>query len=130
MQMPLEQDLPRRLRPANKGRRIRREKRTIEAMVEVYCRHHHDAGALAGNRDPGASCADCEGLLRYARQRLDNCVFGESKTPCSHCSMHCYSETMRTRVVDVMRYAGPRMTLRYPLLSLLHLLDKLRARDH
>ncbi|MCG7955581.1 MAG: nitrous oxide-stimulated promoter family protein, partial [Candidatus Thiodiazotropha endolucinida] len=27
---------------------------------------------------------------------------------------------------DVMRYAGPRMLLRHPLLSLYHLLDKFR----
>ena len=31
------------------------------------------------------------------------------------------------QVREVMRYAGPRMPLRYPWLALLHLLDKLRA---
>lgn len=128
MQMLTEQERVRRLRPANNGKRIQREKRTIEAMLDVYCRHHH---AAAGNIAQGRHdqlCDDCSSLLRYARQRLDNCVFGESKMPCNRCSVHCYSAKMRTRIVEVMRYAGPRMTLRYPMLSLLHLLDKARAR--
>jgi hypothetical protein len=120
MQMLTEQERVRRLRPANNGKRIRREKRTIEAMLDVYCHdHHHDAGGL---------CDDCANLLRYARQRLDNCVFGESKMPCNCCSVHCYSAKMRGHVVEVMRYSGPRMMLRYPMLSVLHLIDKLRAR--
>jgi hypothetical protein len=35
---------------------------------------------------------------------------------------------LRPKIVEVMRYAGPRMTLRFPILSALHLFDKLRAR--
>ena len=98
MQMLTEQERVRRLRPANSGKRIRREKRTIEAMLDVDCRdHHHDAGGL---------CGDCANLLRYARQRLDNCVFGESKMPCNCCNVHCYSAKMRGHVVEVMRF-GP-----------------------
>ncbi|NEX15705.1 MAG: nitrous oxide-stimulated promoter family protein [Halochromatium sp.] len=112
-----------RLRPANSGRRIRREKRTIAAMLSIYCRDHH-----ANHGDPQQLCGDCSQLLRYAHQRLDNCVFGELKQPCNQCRVHCYSKQLRPRVVEVMRYAGPRMTLRYPLLSLLHLFDKLGSR--
>jgi hypothetical protein len=33
---------------------------------------------------------------------------------------------MRERIRTVMRYAGPRMALRHPLLALAHLLDSLR----
>jgi hypothetical protein len=122
MQMPAQPERTRRLRPANNGRRIRREKRTIEAMLDVYCRGHH---ATDGPGRDGL-CADCADLLRYAHQRLDNCVFGELKSPCNDCTSHCYSGKMRPRVVEVIRYSGTRMTLRYPLLGLLHMLDKLR----
>jgi hypothetical protein len=117
--MLTEQERIRRLRPANSGRRIRREQRTIEAMIGIYCRDHHQGH--------GHHCDACADLLRYARQRLDNCVFGESKMPCTHCSVHCYSKKLRTRIIDVMRYAGPRMGLRHPYLALMHMLDKLRA---
>jgi hypothetical protein len=66
--------------------------------------------------------------LKYTHQRLDNCAFGEMKQPCDRCAVHCYSKSLRPRVLEVMEYAEPRMALRYPLLSILHLLDKLRAR--
>ena len=98
--------------------RINREKRTIEAMVRIYCEHHHDAGE--------ALCTECERLLNYAKGRLDNCPFKEAKPACNHCEVHCYASEMRSRVQWVMSYSGPRMVWRYPLLSLLHVLDKLR----
>jgi predicted amidophosphoribosyltransferase len=100
------------------GRRVSREKRTIEAMMRIYCRHHHGG--------EGGLCGDCSVLLDYARRRLDTCPFQEAKPACNHCQVHCYSATMRERVRSVMRYAGPRMLLRHPLLSLYHLLDKRR----
>ncbi|WP_462329675.1 nitrous oxide-stimulated promoter family protein [Thiohalocapsa halophila] len=110
------------LRPANHGRRIERERRTIAAMIAIYCRDHHAGGQAAQD------CPECAELLRYANQRLDVCVFGESKMPCNDCSVHCYSESRRGRIVEVMRYAGPRMPLRHPLLGLMHFVDKWRAR--
>jgi hypothetical protein len=38
--------------------RIQREKRTVSAMIALYCRAHHSAGA--------ALCEDCERLCDYA----------------------------------------------------------------
>jgi hypothetical protein len=35
---------------------------------------------------------------------------------------------MRERITIVMRYAGPRMMFRHPILALLHQLDALRNR--
>lgn len=100
------------------GRRIQREKDTITAMMDIYCRDHHAEG-------PGL-CPECRGLLDYAHGRLDICPFQSAKPACNHCQVHCYSRTMRERVKEVMRYAGPRMLLRHPWLSLLHMTDKLR----
>ncbi|MGB5732985.1 MAG: nitrous oxide-stimulated promoter family protein [Thiohalocapsa sp.] len=122
MQMLTHEERVRRLRPANNGKRIRREKRTIDAMLDVYCHDHH--GDLHGTAE---LCDECARLRRYARQRLDNCVFGEAKMPCNCCAVHCYSAKMRGLIVDVMRYSGPRMMFRYPVLSFLHLFDKMRA---
>jgi hypothetical protein len=98
--------------------RIAREERTIGAMMYIYCRDHH---AL-----DGALCAQCGRLLVYARRRLATCPFQDAKPACNRCQVHCYSETMRERVKAVMRYAGPRMLLRHPILSLFHLLDNWR----
>jgi hypothetical protein len=97
-------------------RRINREKRTVEAMVHLYCRHRHQIAQ--------GLCADCRELLTYALQRLDNCPFGEGKTTCVGCKVHCYRPDHRERIREVMRVAGPRMLFRHPILAIRHLLDE------
>ncbi len=96
-----------------------RELKTIEAMVQLYCRGHD-------HRDRAPLCAQCAALLDYARRRLERCVFGDAKPACTNCVVHCYNAEMRERVRVVMRWAGPRMSLRHPILALFHLLDKKR----
>ena len=87
----------------------------MAAMLKVYCRDHHDAGAEL--------CADCRTLLEYSSVRLQRCVFGGEKPTCVQCPVHCYRLREREAVREVMRYAGPRMLWRHPLLALFHLLD-------
>lgn len=87
-------------------------------MMQIFCRDHHSPESNL--------CRDCEQLLTYASQRLQICPFQEEKPACNRCEVHCYSATQRERVKAVMRYAGPRMLLRHPLLSVLHLFDKRR----
>ncbi len=91
-----------------------REQKTLEAMMRMYCRHHHGGEPL---------CAECGALAEYAQRRLERCVFGDAKPTCANCTVHCYSAAMREQVRVVMRYAGPRMLLRHPLLAVAHLLD-------
>lgn len=100
------------------GRRIIREKKTIAAMMAIYCRDHHATA--------GGLCADCAGLLDYAQRRLDTCLFQEEKPACNLCEVHCYAPLQRERVRVIMRDAGPRMPWPHPILSLGHLLDKWR----
>jgi hypothetical protein len=60
--------------------------------------------------------------------RLAKCPFQENKSTCANCTVHCYKPDMRQRVRAVMRYAGPRMMWRHPILALTHLLvDSRRA---
>ena len=95
--------------------RMTREANTIRAMVELYCREQH------GNRLE--LCSDCQVLLDYARFRLAKCPFQEGKTTCAQCPVHCYKPVMRERIRVVMRYAGPRMLYRHPVLAVRHLWD-------
>ena len=92
-----------------------REKKTVEAMIRLYCRSLH-----RGKED---LCPDCRELSEYALERLDRCPFGEEKPTCSNCSVHCYKPSMRERIRDVMRYAGPRMFHRHPVLTFHHVLS-------
>lgn len=93
--------------------RIERELRTIEAMIGLFCRDLHGSGS--------GLCQECGVLRAYAHERLVRCPFGASKPTCANCTVHCYHGERRERVRSVMRYAGPRMLLRHPVLTLLHL---------
>lgn len=99
-------------------RRVAREWKSIQTMIRIACRNLHGGGK--------ALCAGCEELRAYAERRLEKCPFAEEKPTCVKCPVHCYEAAMRERVRQVMRYAGPRMLLRHPILALLHLRDERR----
>ena len=92
--------------------RIDEEKRTVEQMIRLYCR------LKEGNK---ILCVECTTMLEYARKRLDHCKFGNSKTTCRKCPVHCYKPEMRERMKDVMRFSGPRMMWYYPIDAIKHL---------
>jgi hypothetical protein len=98
--------------------RIAREKETVEEMVRIRCRGHHGT--------QGHLCRDSKDLLQYARERLEKCPFQDGKPTCASCAVHCYRPSMREEISAVMRYAGPRMPYRRPILAVRHLTDGLR----
>lgn len=102
--------------------RLRREQVTIEAMLHIWCVAH----PLHVRSETGALCGDCEGLFDYASYRLFKCPYGEEKPTCKKCPIHCYSKDRREEMHEVMRFAGPRMLLRHPVLAVRHLLDEKR----
>ena len=90
------------------------ELQTAEVMIEIFCHGHH------GNKE--GLCPECRKLLDYAAQRLDKCPLRDNKPKCSTCPVHCYKPAMREKIREVMRYAGPRMLFRHPLLAGKHYL--------
>ena len=113
--------------PALATPRLRREYRTMECMVRIWCVDHHAARHAAA---AGVPCEECRDFLAYAARRLEKCPYGEAKPTCAKCPIHCYKRAQREHARVVMRYAGPRMTLRHPWLSFMHLVDKLRKVEH
>jgi len=147
------------------GPRIRREKRTVQHMVALYCGRMHrsqaqmahapqaeegvpttalgPASGPASAPGPGSAtrpapveaadsapglegkrlCRECEDLLTYALKRLTYCRFGENKTTCAACPVHCYAPEPREAIRKVMRFAGPRMLWTHPVLTVRHLID-------
>jgi len=99
--------------------RLYRELKTITVMVQIYCRNHHKSAAIQAN----ALCEDCSGFLEYARKRLAHCPFAQQKPTCGNCTIHCYKKDMQAKAKQIMRYSGPRMLWRHPILALFHLLD-------
>jgi len=101
-------------------RRLAREERTIAEMIAMYCHDHHGEEVARG---PDGLCLDCAELMAYARLRLEKCRYGADKPTCAKCTTHCYTPALRERVREVMRYSGPRMLKRHPVLAVAHLVD-------
>ena len=91
--------------------RIEREKATIKQMIELYCRHKEKNAEL---------CDECDCILRYACQRLDACRYGNRKSTCKKCPIHCYAPAYRIKIRTIMRYSGPRMLLYHPFAAIRH----------
>ena len=105
-----------------KTRKIMREKKTVQAMIKIYCRDQHkNSGELL--------CAECRELLDYANGRLNTCPFNADKTTCAKCRIHCYRPEMKAKIRDVMRYSGPMMIWHHPILAILHFIDSFRKQQ-
>ena len=102
-------------------RRIAREKLTVQTLIEMYCSGHHDSES--------AMCGECQRLYAYAALKIDKCPFHHAKPVCANCTIHCYSRGEREQIRKVMRFSGPRMLMRHPVLAFLHLIDGLRLKQ-
>ena len=86
--------------------------RTINVMVLMYCKAHHNQGAV---------CPDCMRLLEYTNERIMVC---RQKSTCDRCHIHCYSKDKREEIQKVMRFSGPRMIYTHPILAAKHLIHR------
>ena len=96
------------------------EKKTVKVMIAMYCNSHH-------SNSNGELCSNCSSLLDYALSRIDNCVFGMDKPTCEKCPVHCYEKDQRDEIKKIMRYAGPRMLFRHPILTIKHLVNNAKS---
>lgn len=99
--------------------RIKREEKTIAAMIWLYCKASHQSNGL---------CSECEQLLNYALEQLHRCPYKEEKPTCEYCPVHCYKPEPREKIRIVMRYSGPRLLFRHPVLAVMHLRDSRKAK--
>lgn len=105
------------------GPRIRREKTTVKRMISMYCKIKHPAVSLDNEL-----CPECRKLSDYASNRLTYCRFGEDKSSCRYCEVHCYAPDYQQRIREVMRFTGMRMLWRHPWLTLRHMTDERQSR--
>ena len=83
--------------------KIDKEKEIVELMIKIYCRKKHN------HKDE--LCDECSELKNYAHMRLSNCKFGEKKSTCGKCPIHCYKKDMREKIKKVMKFSGPRLKI-------------------
>ena len=101
--------------------KLSKEKQTIKFMIEDYCNSHHNTKEEL--------CEDCKTLLEYANLRINKCPFGEQKTNCADCKVHCYKPEMREKVKEVMKFSGPRMVFKHPVLAAQHIANALKNKN-
>lgn len=94
--------------------RVEHEKEVIKLMIEIYCKKKH--------KNKECLCKECKELLDYAHLRLSRCKFGDEKTTCGRCKIHCYKKDMRAKIKDVMKFSGPRLIIYKPTELIKHLL--------
>ncbi|CEO05663.1 Nitrous oxide-stimulated promoter [[Clostridium] sordellii] len=94
--------------------RIDKEKEIITLMINLYCKKKH--GSLNNEL-----CSECSDLEEYAHKRLTYCKFGNEKSSCKKCPIHCYKKDMREKVKEVMKFSGPRILIYNPLEYIRHI---------
>ena len=104
--------------PDMKKSRIEKEKDIIELMIHLYCRKRLHSDTLP------QEYAD---LLEYARRRLSYCRFGENKTSCKRCPVHCYAPEQREKIRQVMGRVCSSIT---PLSPYATIWNKIRSCHH
>jgi len=95
--------------------KIEKEKYTVTFMIEYYCTKNHNQEVI---------CKSCIDLITYAHEKLCVCPFGEKKTSCLKCKIHCYSKDKREEIRKVMSYVGPRMIYLMPIQYVKHIFNK------
>lgn len=91
------------------------ETETVTWMIKYYCKSVH------GLREP---CVECIKLLEYALTRISRCPHKTDKPVCSACDIHCYSREYRERIIEVMKYSGPRIMFHKPVTGIKYLIRK------
>ena len=95
---------------------LEKEIRTVQLMIEIFCKRHHG----------GELCEACRRLSAYTKGRIEKCTFGVDKPVCAECTIHCFKPDMRAQIREVMRFSGPRMAWKHPMLAMHHLMRKMR----
>lgn len=98
------------------------EKRTIVAMIRIYCNELHCTAE--------SLCGECTELQNYALNRINHCPFKTAKPACNTCTIHCYTPGKREKIREVMRYSWKKMFLKYPYLSIMHFIKTLKKKEN
>ena len=105
-------------RSPEERKRLHREMKTIEIMVKLFCRKNHQNGS--------GLCRECSEVLDYTNLRIIKCPYKENKPACNTCTIHCFKNTFKEKVREIMAFSGPRMMIYHPVYAFLHILDKHR----
>ena len=87
----------------------------IRWMINYYCKNNHKSAGI---------CTECNDLLNYAIKRIVNCPHGLNKPACSSCEIHCYKDTYRVKIHEVMKFSGPWIFFKKPVYGIKYIIKK------
>ena len=96
------------------------EKKTISAMINMYCRAFHSSKA--------SPCFECKEVKDYAYFRLDRCIYAANKPTCNKCKVQCWEVAYKDRIINIMRFSGPRLIFTHPILAFMHIVDSIKSK--
>ncbi|PSW56611.1 nitrous oxide-stimulated promoter family protein [Photobacterium leiognathi] len=94
---------------------------TISVMIKIYCSNHHQ-----NTTKNDGLCESCYSFQCYVKQRLDRCPYGVEKPTCRRCPIHCYKPEQKVKSQTIMRYSGPKMMYKHPIMAITHLIEDKR----
>jgi len=104
-------------------KRLARDWHAMGAMMNIYCRTYHGSRRESEGRRKRELCVECNSLLDYTGERLDQCPYGAGKPTCGRCHGHCFEPARLEQTRRVMCYAGAFMWWKHPIMSLQHWWD-------
>lgn len=96
-------------------RKLEDELKIVNKMIDIYC---------YGNHEDNDTCESCSKLKIYVHNRMEECPYKNHKPACNKCHIHCYDTKEREEIRQVMRYSGPRILFRNPVMVIKHILCK------
>ncbi len=95
---------------------MRREIETVDAIIKLYCDKNHEQSK--------GLCDQCQEVRNYAIGKIENCPYQPNKPICKSCTTHCYEPAMREEIRKIMRFSGPKLIWRHPILTIRHMMNK------
>lgn len=99
---------------------------TLLGLFKIYCAHEHADKAEGIEND--SLCPSCRVSLDYSLERTLTCKLKGSGQLCSSCPVHCFEPDQRENIRKIMRFSGPRLIWKSPLLAIRYVLLKLLFR--
>jgi hypothetical protein len=114
----------------NNDKLLRKDLRTLALFIRIYCHARHEVQSRVDIRGfdlkeiTGKSldlCPECTKLLHHAFVKRSHCPY-DPKPACKDCPSHCYAESYRQQIREVMRFSGRKLLLSGRLDYIFHLL--------
>lgn len=106
-------------------KKVSEDKKIISTMISIYC-NGNSHKANEENKVKDDICPNCKRLQEYAYSKIDKCPKLKSgkKAICGTCKNNCYmqDDELSNMMKAVMKYSGPRMILKHPLMTIKHAL--------